>query len=86
LLSIQQKYSLGIKHVKYFTQRQWLFDTRNTAELAQSLCPKDRQLFDFDATHINWYSYLEANVLGVRQYFHKESPSTLKEARRRMRM
>jgi hypothetical protein len=86
LLSIQQKYSLGIKHVKYFTKRQWHFDTSNTSDLADSLSSTDRLLFDFDPIHIQWYSYLEANVLGIRQYFHKEPPETLNDARRRMKM
>jgi len=86
LLSIQQKYSLGIKHVKYFTKRQWHFVTSNASELADSLSPADRLLFDFDPIHIQWYSYLEANVLGIRQYFHKEPPESLKDARRTMRM
>ena len=86
LLSIQQKYSLGIKHVKYFTKRQWHFDTSNTSELADSLSPADRLLFDFDPIHIEWYSYMEANVLGIRQYYHKEPPETLNDARRRMKM
>jgi hypothetical protein len=83
---VQQKYSLGIRHVKYFTARQWHFDTSNTSELAEHLSPTDRQLFDFDAGHIEWYSYLEANVLGIREYYHKDPPATLDEARGRMKM
>ena len=86
LLSVQQKYSLGIKHVKYFTKRQWHFVTSNTSELADSLSPADRLLFDFDPMHIQWYSYLETNVLGIRQYYHKEPPETLNDARRTMKM
>lgn len=86
MLSIQQKYSLGIKHVKYFTKRQWHFDTSNTSELTDSLSPADRLLFDFDPINIEWYSYLEANVLGIRQYYHKEPPETLNDARSRMKL
>jgi hypothetical protein len=85
LFTVQQKYSLGTKHVKYFTTRQWHFDTSNTSELAGSLSPTDRQLFDFDPRHIEWYPYLEANVLGIREYYHKDPPETLDEARGRMR-
>jgi hypothetical protein len=85
LLPIQQKYSLGVKHTKYFTKRQWQFDVSNTTELADSLSPMDRLLFDFDPKHIDWYSYLQVNVLGVRQYYYKEQPTTLNEARRRIK-
>jgi hypothetical protein len=82
---VQQKYGLGIKHVKYFTTRQWHFDLSNTAELAASLSPVDRRLFDFDPRHIEWYSFLEANVLGIRERYHKDPPETLNKARRRMK-
>ncbi|XP_021926222.1 putative fatty acyl-CoA reductase CG5065 isoform X2 [Zootermopsis nevadensis] len=85
LLSVQQKYALGIKHVKYFTKRQWHFDINNTSELAESLKPTDRRLFDFDPKNIDWYSYLQANVLGVREYYHKEPTTTLNEARKRIK-
>jgi hypothetical protein len=82
---VQRKYSLGIKHVKYFTTRQWHFDTINTSELAGSLSPLDRQQFYFDPLQIEWYPYLEANVLGIREYYHKDSPETLDKARRKIK-
>ncbi|XP_069704766.1 putative fatty acyl-CoA reductase CG5065 [Periplaneta americana] len=86
LLKIQKKYWRGIQHVRYFTTRQWRFSTINTLALARQLCPRDRVTFAFDVASIHWPAYLESNVLGVRQHYHHDPPSTLKEARWKLRV
>jgi len=72
--------------VKYFGERDWLFHDNNVQSLLEQLTPEDRNIFYFDVKHLNWASYLERCVMGVRQYILKDDLSTLPQARKRYKM
>ena len=74
------------KMVKYFGEQDWLFHDRNVRSLLEQLTPIDRDIFYFDIKQLNWASYLERCVRGVRQYILRDNPSTLPKARKRYKV
>ena len=72
--------------LKYFSERDWLFHDTNVQSLLEQLTPEDRNIFYFDIKQLNWASYLERCVMGVRQFILKDDLSTLPEARKRYKM
>lgn len=72
--------------VRTFTGSEWCFRTEGMTELAARLTPEDREDFYFDPANYTWPEYLERCVLGVREYYHKETESTLPQARKELKM
>ena len=72
--------------VKYFGEQDWLFHDANVRSLLEQLTLIDRDIFYFDTKQLNWASYLERCVRGVRQYILRDDPSTLAKARKRYKM
>ncbi|CAA9997428.1 unnamed protein product [Nesidiocoris tenuis] len=81
LMDIQSRYFKGMQYTSFFTCREWLFDKRNTDDLSSRLSPDDKEKFDFETKHIDWPSYMETCVLGVRRFYHKEPDKNLHVAR-----
>lgn len=80
-MDIQSRYFKGMQYTSFFTCREWLFDKRNTDDLSSRLSPDDKEKFDFETKHIDWPSYMETCVLGVRRFYHKEPDKNLHVAR-----
>ncbi|XP_071570402.1 putative fatty acyl-CoA reductase CG5065 [Temnothorax nylanderi] len=80
----QAKLSKAAKCFEYFTTKQWNFRDNKVRNLGEQLSPEDRETFMFDVTQIDWSSYLENYILGIRQFILRESPDTLPAARSRM--
>lgn len=70
--------------LEFYTTHQWNFVSRNPGRLMEKLCSQDRQVFNFDVRTIDWKSYLETYVCGVRQFILKDPPSTLPAARSKL--
>lgn len=86
LFDIQRKYFLGMQMVRMFTANEWRFRTEGMAALSARLSPADREDFYFDPANYTWPEYLERCVLGVREYYHKETVETLPRARKELRI
>lgn len=81
MVNIQEKLTKAAKCLEYFSTQQWNFRDNNVRKLGELLTAEDRQTFMFDVKEIDWESYLENYVLGIRRFILKENPSTLQEAR-----
>ena len=81
MVRVQAKLDKAAKCLEYFSTQQWNFKDENVRRLGQVLSPEDRQTFMFDVRQIDWPSYLENYILGIRQFILKESPDTLPAAR-----
>ncbi|KAH6935248.1 hypothetical protein HPB50_004817 [Hyalomma asiaticum] len=66
-----QKARKATDPVRKFMTREWLFRPNNALRLQEELSPRDAQLFDFNVQHIEWSSYVDAYVLGIRKYLLK---------------
>lgn len=81
MVRLQSKLSKASECLEYFCTRQWNFRDDNIRQLSEQLSPEDRETFMFDVKQINWPSYLEHYILGIRQFILKENPDTLPAAR-----
>ncbi|CAL7951768.1 unnamed protein product [Xylocopa violacea] len=81
MVGIQAKLQKAAKCLEYFSTHQWKFRDDNVRQLAEQLSPEDRQTFMFDVRQIDWPSYIEHYILGIRHFILKESPDTLPAAR-----
>ncbi|XP_022646381.1 fatty acyl-CoA reductase 1-like isoform X2 [Varroa jacobsoni] len=71
--------------LEYFTTHEWEFSIDNVHNLLDHIKhPKDREDFDFDIRPMDWLSFLEQYILGVRKYVLKEDPSTIPAARAKL--
>ncbi|KAL0280985.1 UNVERIFIED_CONTAM: hypothetical protein PYX00_002122 [Menopon gallinae] len=86
IISYQQKFIRGMMYVSFFAKRNWHFETRNAKALMERMSAKDADLFDCDITKIDWPSYIETCVLGVRHFYHRDSPKTLRRAKVSMKI
>lgn len=75
----------AMEAVRFFTTQTWEFSSNNMILLHDRLSPFDRQTFDIDIRKIDWESYWENYLLGVRRYLFKQDPSTLPESRKRLK-
>lgn len=81
MVRLQTKLYKASKCLEYFSTNEWNFRDDNVRRLKEQLSPEDRETFMFDVRQIDWPSYLEHYILGVRQFILKESPDTLPAAR-----
>ncbi|XP_014485818.1 PREDICTED: putative fatty acyl-CoA reductase CG5065 [Dinoponera quadriceps] len=81
MVRLQTKLYKATKCLQYFSTHQWNFRDDNVRRLGEQLSPEDREIFMFDVKQIDWTSYLEHYILGIRQFILKESPDTLPAAR-----
>ncbi|XP_033221450.1 putative fatty acyl-CoA reductase CG5065 [Belonocnema kinseyi] len=81
MVRVQAKLDKAATCLEYFSTQQWNFKDDNVRRLGAQLSSQDRETFMFDVKQIDWPSYLEHYILGIRQFILKESPDTLPAAR-----
>ena len=81
---LYQKVESATSAMEFFSTRGWQFSHNNATHLLEKMSVQDRRLFYFDVRQIDWNSYLEKYVLGVRQFVMKEDPDTLPKARKQL--
>ncbi|XP_015602023.1 putative fatty acyl-CoA reductase CG5065 [Cephus cinctus] len=85
LLEIQYRYFKGTKYTSYFTNSQWYFGRDNASALLNILPADELEEHPMDPKAIEWDSYFENCVIGMRRYFFKDSEMTTKKALRQMK-
>lgn len=85
MVGLQRKLNKAANCLEYFTTQQWHFRDDNVRRLEEELSPEDRETFMFDVKQIDWPSYLEHYILGIRQFIMKESPEMQSAALSRIR-
>lgn len=82
LVRTQQRLSVGLNLLQYYTTKKWVFRNDRKKDLQQRLCPADKEVFVMDTKTVCWDEYMLLYILGIRQYCLKDDPSTLPRARR----
>nr|CAD7196231.1 unnamed protein product [Timema douglasi] len=85
MASIQNKLSTAAVCLHYFTTQQWIFNDDKVRQLSSMLSVEDKKCFSFDVREIDWPTYIESYILGMRQFLFKEKPSSLPTARKKLR-
>ncbi|XP_049941469.1 putative fatty acyl-CoA reductase CG5065 isoform X3 [Schistocerca serialis cubense] len=71
--------------VEFFVMREWDFETAQTEALRSRLAAEDRALLPFDPRLIDWESYFDHFVCGVRRFLLKDDLDSVPAARLRYR-
>lgn len=65
----------------HFTTKEWQFTNRRIHALINKLDKRDEKLFFMDIRDVNWDSYFQNYVKGIRVYLIKDPLDTLPQAR-----
>ncbi|XP_069683853.1 putative fatty acyl-CoA reductase CG5065 [Periplaneta americana] len=82
MVRLQNRISVGLEVLQYFTMRQWQFSNEKFLAIEKSLCDDDRKIFYITNVDQDIDKYMTAALLGARVYCMKEPLSSLPRARR----
>ncbi|XP_044735342.1 fatty acyl-CoA reductase wat-like [Chrysoperla carnea] len=83
MLKVFQKINRFLFVISYFTTREWKFNNQNVQNLNKKLSKEDQELFLFDMKKLNWNTFFETYILGIRIYLVKDPITTLEAAKKR---
>lgn len=87
MVHVQNKLSVGMEVLQFFTMRDWNFSSKNFQNLQNFMPPGAESMFNFDTKDTgDDYEYLKNSMLGARQYCVKDPLSTLPRARVQLKM
>ncbi|XP_015781650.1 fatty acyl-CoA reductase 1 [Tetranychus urticae] len=69
-----------VSSFEFFTSNGWSFESTNMIKLQKSLNPIDQKIFYFDVKPIDWPSYCDQIIIGLRKYALKDK-LTISDAR-----
>ncbi|CAH2241289.1 jg3350 [Pararge aegeria aegeria] len=81
MVRIQNRISVGLMVLQYFTTREWWFDTHNFKALATKLNPTDFATYPMNLKIIDVGPYIESCMIGGKLYCLKEKLENLPKAR-----
>ena len=81
---VYEKVHRSIEALEHFTTNEWTWRTENFEKLVSSQNKVDREKFFIDIQRIDWKSYMESYIFGVRYYLLREDPSTIPSARKKL--
>jgi len=67
--------------LNYFATQEWKFTNDRLHALIAKLTFKDREKFNFDIRDVDWNTYFETYIRGIRVYLIKDPIETLPQAR-----
>ncbi|XP_051862046.1 putative fatty acyl-CoA reductase CG5065 isoform X1 [Drosophila albomicans] len=85
MIRVQNRISVGLEVLQFFTMRAWFFKSDAYSSLWDMMNATDRKNFNMDMDPEETIPmYIESCVQGGRQYLMKESPDSLPRARRQL--
>lgn len=66
--------------IEYFSMRQWDFQADNMTGLWYNLTKKDKEIYFFDMSQLDWDLFLQHYFRGIRQYLLNDPLDTIPEA------
>lgn len=81
LLKVYKKIHKFMDVLNYFATQEWKFTNDRLHELMEKLTFKDREKFYFDIRDVDWNTYFETYIRGIRIYLIKDPLDTLPQAR-----
>lgn len=85
MTSIQFKIIKGLSVFYYFVEKKYRLSSDNLQELHAELDDDDRDTFFFDHKKIDWQSFHENGVRGIRKFLLKDDESTMVKAQRNLK-
>lgn len=66
--------------IEYFAMRQWDFQVENVQNLWLRLSERDKELFNFNMSKLDWDLFLQQYFRGIRQYLLQDPLETIPQA------
>ncbi|XP_057655979.1 fatty acyl-CoA reductase wat-like [Diorhabda carinulata] len=85
MIEVYKKVHKFTTSISYFSTRSWKFSNKNTTDLWEKLDDRDKKLFLFSLTLVNWLQFFRFYIRGIRRYLLNESDNTLKEAKQKQK-
>lgn len=86
MFKLAKRFKVASDTGSYFALHEWNFDTRNFRRLMR--VARETQLdadeFNFDMSNMDWDSYVENYMMGIRTFVLKDDTSSLPKARRKL--
>jgi len=84
------KMTKSTESLQFFTLNQWSWTNANLNNLQSALVNTDDseslESFGFDIRSLDWKTFVEHNVLGVRHYVLKDHPDTMDSSRKKLKL
>lgn len=77
MIRVQNKISVGLEVLQYFTLREWDFRNKNAIALTGALDSDDQEIFYMANVKFDIEDYMKTAILGARKYCMKENPKSL---------
>ncbi|KAJ6637081.1 putative fatty acyl-CoA reductase [Pseudolycoriella hygida] len=86
LLKIAKRYKAAADTGEFFAMHEWKFETTNMKELLCEInCATDGSDFNCDVRAMNWDSYIENYMFGIRKYVLKDGLESMEKARKALK-
>lgn len=86
MVRVQNRISIGLGVLEYFTLREWNFGTSKADALLEKSSPEDLKIFNLEKCSVDFDEYMLNGILGGRQYCLKEPLSSIPKARVHLKM
>ncbi|XP_069357131.1 fatty acyl-CoA reductase wat-like [Maniola hyperantus] len=81
MLKVYRKIHKFSSVISYFCTHEIKFCNRRTRALWENTADLDKQIFPFSMSEVDWSTYFDDYLAGIRRYLFKESDDTLPQAR-----
>ena len=87
MVHVQNKISVGMEVLQFFTMHEWKFKSDEFENLQNYQTQEEQKMFMIDTKNTgDDYEYLKTSLLGARQYCINDPLSTLPKARVQLKM
>lgn len=84
-MKITKRFERAAKTGEFFAVNEWKFHGENMLQLARDIkTANDANNFNVDISTLDWDTFVNKYMLGIRKYILKDSPDSLSNARTRL--
>ncbi|XP_055388049.1 putative fatty acyl-CoA reductase CG8303 isoform X2 [Condylostylus longicornis] len=76
VLEYMQVFDKGSKHFDYFLNKDFRYSLKNALRIMATMNENDQKRYTFDCSHFDWSEFMDGCLIGVRQFYFKESKDT----------
>lgn len=88
MMKFTKRTERAIESGAFFAVNEWYFHVENMKELVKciknSVVDGSTPRYNVDMTNVDWDTYVNQYVLGIRKYVLKDTPDTLNKARSKL--
>lgn len=87
MMKIAKRFQRAADTGEFFAMHEWIFENGNLKQLINSVKQmRDGYEFPCDMSTLDWESYVQNYMLGIRKYVLKDDDSTIKSAKQKLKI